>query len=487
MNPAAPDMTPSTAETFRRLCESRARRVASGDEEKHHAVDAMQDFAEGHGVVNEIGPEATQAIMSAAFDAKEPSIGFVEETWSRDVEARAAQIADYAAKKFAAESEQATQADNGSAENWPTMDEAAYHGLAGDFVRTLEPHTEADPAGLLVQLLVVFGNLVGNSPYYKVEDDRHHANLFAALVGDSARGRKGTGAGRVRSLSQVADELWASGHSVSGLSSGEGLINSVRDKVVKWNKKDNSEETIDEGVSDKRLLVTEAEFAGTLAVMERAGNNLSPIIRNAWDSLTLQTLTKNSPLKATGAHISIIGHITQDELRARLRRTDMANGFANRFLFALVKRSKRLPYGGHVDDAALARLGERFKQAVELAQAFGRVAMTDAAAKAWALAYEELSADRPGLLGAVTARAEAQVVRLSLIYALLDEVGSEIDTAHLEAAMAVWAFCDQSAHLIFGDSLGHPVADDILAALRPEPTSATYSADIARQTRSVRR
>ena len=91
--------------------------------------------------------------------------------------------------------------------------------------------------------------------------------------------------------------------------------------------------------------------------------------------------------------------------------------------------------------------------------------MTDAAAKAWAEAYAELSADRPGLLGAVTARAEAQVIRLSLIFALLDSK-DQIDTVHLEAAMAVWAYCDQSAHLIFGDSLGDPVADDILIALR---------------------
>jgi hypothetical protein len=355
---------------------------------------------------------------------------------------------------------------------WPEMDKAAYYGLAGDFVRALEPHTEADPAGLLIQFLVAFGNIVGPSPYYLVENDKHRANLFAVLVGDSARGRKGTGAGRVRSLSQAADDIWSIERNASGLSSGEGLINGVRDQIKKWDTKNKCEEIIDPGIKDKRLLVTEAEFAGALAGMERSGNTLSPVIRNAWDGLPLQTLTKNSPLKATGAHISIIGHITQDELRTRLKRTDMANGFANRFLFCLVKRSRRLPYGGYVDEAALARLEERFKQAVEFAKPIGRVTMTDAAAKAWALAYEELSADRPGLLGAVTARAEAQVIRLSLVYALLDGKG-EIDAVHLEAAMAVWAYCDQSAYLIFGDSLGDPVADDILAALRRSPAGMT--------------
>ena len=351
------------------------------------------------------------------------------------------------------------------AETWPVIDEAAYHGLAGEFVKTMQPHTESDPVGLLVQYLTAFGNVVGHLPYYLVEGDRHHTNLFTVLVGNSSRGRKGTGAGRVRAVAHTADAAWSDERTVSGLSSGEGLIDNVRDEVKKWNAKERCEEVIDPGVKDKRLLVTEPEFAGALSVMERHGNTLSPVIRRAWDDLPLQTLTKNSPLRATGTHISIIGHITKDEIRSRLTRTDMANGFANRFLFCLVKRSKLLPHGGHFDEAALVRLADRFVKAVEFARSIGRITMTDEAAKAWEAAYPDLSAERPGLLGAVTARAEAQVIRLSLIFALLDSKDI-IDTGHLGAAMAVWAYCDQSANLIFGDSLGDPAADDILTALR---------------------
>jgi hypothetical protein len=147
--------------------------------------------------------------------------------------------------------------------------------------------------------------------------------------------------------------------------------------------KDKINETTDPGIADKRLLVTEAEFAGTLAVMERPGNNLSPVIRNAWDGLRLQTMTRSSPLKATGAHISIVAHITRDEVKARMTRTDMANGFANRFLFPLVKRSKFLPHGGHLDVTTMAKLGEKLKEAITFASKAERVTMTDAAAKAW--------------------------------------------------------------------------------------------------------
>jgi hypothetical protein len=61
----------------------------------------------------------------------------------------------------------------------------------------------------------------------------------------------------------------------------------------------------------------------------------------------LQTLTKSSAIKATAPHVSIVGHITSDELRRDLAATETANGFGNRFLWVLVKRSKELPNGGN--------------------------------------------------------------------------------------------------------------------------------------------
>jgi hypothetical protein len=324
----------------------------------------------------------------------------------------------------------------------------------------------------LIQLLVMFGNVVGHSPYYLVESDKHHANLFAVLVGVSSKGRKGTSAGRVRALIEPSDPTWLADRAVSGLSSGEGVIHAVRDAVVKWDSENQLDKTIDDGVKDKRLMVTEPEFAQALAQMQRSGNILSMVIRNGWDGQRLQTLTKSSPQKATGAHISIIAHVTETELRTRLTGTEMANGFANRFLFLSVRRSKHLPFGGNLDDSELAQLGARVQEAATFAQAVGRVKMTDEAARGWEQVYPELSADRPGLLGAVTGRAEAQVLRIAMVYALLDRK-DEIDVVHLQAALAVWSCCEQSAIRIFGDSLGNADADEILLALRQSPEGMT--------------
>ena len=347
---------------------------------------------------------------------------------------------------------------------WPVMHRAAYYGLAGEVVRSIEPHSEADPVAILLQFLTAFGNAVGSSPYYQVEGDKHRAKLFIVTSGATSKGRKGTALGRIRQLMEIADPDWEQDNIQSGLSSGEGVISHVRDPISKLGK-DGAIEQVDAGVTDKRLMLVTEEFAGALRVTERAGNTLSPVLRDAWGTSKLQTLTKNSPIKATDSHISIIGHVTDDELRAVLTRIEMANGFANRFLFARVKRSKLLPHGGHLDYATLQELGEQVAERLRQARTLGRITMTDAAAEAWEKTYADLSGDRPGLLGAILGRADAQVIRIALIYALLDNT-EQVDLPHLGAALAVWGFCEDSTTQIWGDMIGDDVADTILAALK---------------------
>ena len=137
---------------------------------------------------------------------------------------------------------------------------------------------------------------------------------------------------------------WCDERIEHGLSSGEGLIWAVRDPVEKTDAGGKTT-VIDPGVEDKRLLILESEFASALRVLKREGNTLSATVRNAWDSGKLSTLTKNSPNRATGAHISIVGHITRTELLRYLDSTETANGFGNRFLWCCVRQIE-VPSGG---------------------------------------------------------------------------------------------------------------------------------------------
>jgi Protein of unknown function (DUF3987) len=360
---------------------------------------------------------------------------------------------------------------------WPVMDPAAYHGFAGEVVARILPDTESDPVALLLQYLVSFGNAIGRRSYYLVEQDRHFTNLFAVLVGKTSKSRKGTSAGRIRAVFKMTDDAdWVRERILGGMSSGEGVISAVRDPVYAMKK--GVEELVDPGVTDKRLLLDEREFFQALAVLKREGSILSRVIREAWDCCEqLATLTKHSPTRATQPFISIVGHITADELRQALDHTSMANGYANRFLFACVRRSKLLPHGGALDETTHRELGARTSEALTVARMVGQVTMTQAGAQRWKEIYPKLSEGLPGLLGAITDRGEAQTIRLALLYALLDRA-SQIDVMHLDAASALWSFCLDSARYIFGDLVGDPVADSILRALRAAGTSGLMRTDL---------
>jgi hypothetical protein len=187
--------------------------------------------------------------------------------------------------------------------NWPTsVSEAALHGPAGEFVRLVEPHTEADPIALLIEILVSFGVAAGRHAHLRVEASHHYPNEFCVLVGASAKGRKGSSWDHVETLLTASDPDFTADRLASGLSSGEGLIAEVRDPL---------DDTDTTAPADKRLLVLEPEFAQVMKVLAREGNTLSPVIRNSWDGKRLQALVRNAPLRATSAHVGIVAHITQ--------------------------------------------------------------------------------------------------------------------------------------------------------------------------------
>lgn len=354
---------------------------------------------------------------------------------------------------------------------WPKLDQAALYGLPGEIVHAIEPHSEADNAALLVSLLAAVGNLMGRGAHMRVGADRHHLNLNAALVGETSKGRKGMSWSFVRDLMHATDAVWTEDRIMGGLSSGEGLIYAVRDRVSTEDA-DGEVSVLDEGAGDKRLMILEGEFAGPLRTMTREGNTLSVFLRQGWDGGKLATLTRNSPLKATDAHISIIGHITKTELLKQLSETDAANGFANRFLWVLVRRSKALPFGGEWHKVDVAPLVRKLRAAIECGREPREIGWAYDARDLWAEVYEDLSEGAPGLFGAATSRGEAQTLRLAALYATLD-VCTVIQRPHLEAALALWRYSEASARYIFGDATGDAVADKIIATLEEEPDGLT--------------
>jgi len=362
-------------------------------------------------------------------------------------------------------------------DTWPRpLSELALIGLAGDVVRMIEPETESDPATILFQFLTMFGNMVGRYSYWEVEDTKHYTNLFICIVGQSCKARKGTSYQRVKRVCKGIDPEWDE-RVLAGLSSGEGLIWAVRDPIVesvavkeKGKGTTYEEQQTDSGVLDKRLLVVESEFARVLSAGQRQGNTLTAVMREAWDGNRLGLMTKTKGAQCAAPHISIIGHITKDELLRCLTDTETANGYANRFLFVCARRSKVLPFGGKRLD--YSQVQDRLRAAIAKARRTGEVPLDPQAAALWEAVYPDLSEPAGGLLGNVTARAEAQVRRLACLYALLDE-SEYVCFEHLQAGLQAWKYCANSCRSIFGDSMGDPIADDILNLLRRSPDGLT--------------
>jgi hypothetical protein len=333
--------------------------------------------------------------------------------------------------------------------DWPTIDGAAFIGLPGEIVKALDSHTEADMVALLATYLTMFGAAVGSGPHAVADGAEHPARLFVVITGDTSKARKGTSYLQIRQIYVGADQRFIEERVLGGFGSGEAFVDAVANG------------------DDRRLLVVEPEWARILSVSKRDGSTLSPLMRQAWDGDRLAVRTRGTGLVSVdGAHVSVLGHVTVEELRAKLTDTEVANGYANRHLFVCARRSKLLPSGGYIDESAITDLSRKTAMALDSARKVGRMHRTPAAENLWATLYYEMANDEPGgLLGAVIARDAAQVLRLSVTYALCSASHS-IDVEHVKAAWALWSYCRDSAAYIFGDSLGNPIADRLLRAIR---------------------
>jgi hypothetical protein len=347
---------------------------------------------------------------------------------------------------------------------WPAPPSpAVYHELLGEIVSRIAPNTEADPVAILTQLLVSFGAAVGRGAWFQVEATRHHGNEYMCLVGDSARGRKGSSWDHVRRLIIAADPSLEP-RILTGLSSGEGVIWSVRDPTAQ-----------DPGHTDQRLLVIEPEFAGVLRASSREISTLSPTLRSGWDGRPLAILTRTAPARASTAHITLIGHITQHELRRHTTSLELANGYINRVLLIACRRQRLLPEGGDPDPLRNTSLDRLLAAALRHARTAGQVRLDNHARELWHHAYRRLAAEpHDRIVAQITARAEAHVIRLALLYALTDGE-RHIRTTHLKAALALQNYAARSAAWALTGATGDPLAEQIHTVLSQRPCGLTRS------------
>ncbi|MEV7182816.1 DUF3987 domain-containing protein [Kitasatospora sp. NPDC093102] len=353
----------------------------------------------------------------------------------------------------------------------PVPDPEVFCGWAGETVAALDPTTEADPVGILVNLLSAAGAAIGPGPFMWIGNDRHPALIWALTIGGTSLGRKGAATNTVRRLLKAAVPDFIASNTRSGLSSGEGLIDMVRD----------GDGDKDPGVTDKRLWVIESEYGVTMARGRREGSSLSGILRQAWNGEDLGVMNRDA-LHATAPHIAVIGHISSRELRAKMQDAEMAGGTYNRFLAIAVWRNLLLPDAPGASDELIDNLASAWRTVITDARRLGEVQLTPEAAQLWRdEVYLALCGDEgdEGPIAEFTARAAPYAKRAAMVYALTDHT-DRIGEAHLRAAWALVRYARASAAHVLGPtaaaSTGDPHLDKLLNAVKTAgPSGMTQS------------
>lgn len=266
----------------------------------------------------------------------------------------------------------------------PVLDPVAYAGLLGEIVAAAAPTTEADPVGIYATLLAGVSVLIGDGPHVQVGNTRHPLLVWPLLFGRTGSGRKGESAESAELFLHLSSTGYREVRE-TGLSSGEGLIERIRDPDPD-NPKDQG------GTTDKRLLVLEPEFSTVMARAKREGSTLAGVLREAWAGKRLGVLNRRA-LKASSSHVAIVGHVTPREFRLRLAEADMAGGTFNRFLPLWVERARRLPIPEGIEAAIRDPLAKRLGEAIVDARKASKVQLDREATLLWTdELYDELTA-----------------------------------------------------------------------------------------------
>jgi hypothetical protein len=329
---------------------------------------------------------------------------------------------------------------------------AAFAGAAGAFVETFEAHTEADPAALLFSFCAVFGGMVGDTAEILADGALHIPTLYVAQVGRSSRARKDTTHRRVEQVANRIEDRWFTDHNVGSFGSGEAMIESASERP------------------GSTLLLMESELSRLFVVASRDGSTASQVMRQGWDYRPLKYRTMRKATDAPATPVVMLGNITLDELtdnRAGLRANDIHNGFGNRISWVFADRRQRLPVSSDPAEADLNDLVRMLRANLVQARRAGRMTRTPGAEALWHELYDRMADDDPpGASGHLTSRAEAQVLRFSMIQALVNG-SAVIDRPHLESAWEMWRYVRWSVQHIWSprDITGDPDLDRIAAYL----------------------
>jgi hypothetical protein len=144
-------------------------------------------------------------------------------------------------------------------------------------------------------------------------------------------------------------------------------------------------------------------------------------------------------------------------------------------LLIACRRQRLLPEGGDPDPLAGTGLERLLAATLHQARTTGQVRLDPDARELWHHAYRQLATQaQDGIVAQITARAEAHIIRLALLYTLTDGK-RQIHAPHLHAALALHDYAARSAAWALTGATGQPLAEQIHTVLRQHPGGLTRS------------
>ena len=355
----------------------------------------------------------------------------------------------------------------------PTVTDNMFTGVLGDIVEACSQNSEAVPVAVAINTLIHFTALIGPMVYLPIGDEQRRLNDFVLMVGPSGLGKGASNHGPRRIFNRVEeflamdlDRQFQAGKSNGikqysplrihngGLSSGEGLAAAL----------DNGEgagKTI--SVTDKRILVFEPEFANSMNMAQRSGNILMMILRNAYDGVTIEPLTKRDRVKVSDPYVCLIAHITARELASHDQFQTLANnGMLNRFLILWQQPVREVAFPDPVDQDVVDRVANLLAERILYARrdnhethwkkirshSSAMVLSRDAIAL-WDAEYGKLlnRADCE-VVRVLTRRHRLHAMILASLFAFMD-LRCDIRSTDIESALAWCEYSRQSVVFIF--------------------------------------
>ena len=357
----------------------------------------------------------------------------------------------------------------------PRLNEDTMPGILGDIVLADCKDNEVDPMSVLLDVLSHFGTHVSN-PYIEYRGFNQHCHMNFATVGNSSRACVGTSSNTAsRIFGKILDKpQYLEGH----LSTGENLLNAVRDHIPSSANNRGNQVTLSPSTSDKRLLFRENEIRFAFANAKRPGNSLLETVSGLFKNGNAELTVNSGKISATAAHVSIFARTSCTDFSALTNDANQSGEFASHFLWFLVDRFKPVPRPKGMTDEEVESFRKRIERIILAANSLERIEMSNTAWVLWDKIYPALTKTEHGVAGIVVSRSEIHTIRLALLYALVAE-RKRILAKDLGAAFALVQYAQESASIIFKGDLRKNKDQKILCALHVAPNHEMSRTEIS--------